>query len=40
MSFDKKRSFVKVNEEDLIEAIKDHKELYDSTDKVRNFEAH
>lgn len=37
MSTEKKRSFVKVNEEELIEAIKDHRELYDCTDKVTNF---
>ncbi|XP_063699622.1 uncharacterized protein LOC134830162 [Culicoides brevitarsis] len=35
---EKKRSFVKVNEEELIEAIKSHKELYDCTDK--NFKRH
>lgn len=31
---ERKRSFVKVNEEDLIDAIKAHRELYDCEDKV------
>lgn len=34
MSAEKKRSFVKVNEEDLIAAIKEHSCLYDCMDKV------
>uniref|UniRef100_A0A336LN41 CSON015187 protein n=1 Tax=Culicoides sonorensis TaxID=179676 RepID=A0A336LN41_CULSO len=38
MSGEKKRSFIKVNEEELIEAIKEHKELYDCNDK--NFKRH